>query len=260
MVAAARMGLPCVDGDYVGRAVPEFAQTKAEIFGMPFHPATMVDRWCNVVILKEAASAMMADRIGRMVSAAAYGGGVGTAGYLYRVGDARRIAVAGSLSRALVIGRAIRLGQREGDPLGAIVREAGGRLLLRGEAAANEWDPTASNAWRVFNYRIRGTGPDEGHDFRIWVKNEQHIVWRDGDVLATSPDLIVVVDAATGVPLTTRGDVTPGRQVAVVGLPPLDPAWRTPKGLELLGPRHFGFDIDYVPIEERIKSRGMGGQ
>jgi DUF917 family protein len=44
--------------------------------------------------------------------------------------------------------------------------------------------------------------------------------------------------------------------VAVIGVKTFDDVWRTAKGLELLGPRHFGFDIDYVPIEElaRIKS------
>ena len=25
--------------------------------------------------------------------------------------------------------------------------------------------------------------------------------------------------------------------------------WRTPAGLALFGPRHFGFDLDYVPVE-----------
>ena len=28
---------------------------------------------------------------------------------------------------------------------------------------------------------------------------------------------------------------------------------RSKKGLDVLGPRHFGFDVDYMPIEERVK-------
>ncbi|MDR0359838.1 MAG: DUF917 domain-containing protein, partial [bacterium] len=28
--------------------------------------------------------------------------------------------------------------------------------------------------------------------------------------------------------------------------------WRTPRGLELVGPRYFGYDFDYVPLEERL--------
>ena len=33
---------------------------------------------------------------------------------------------------------------------------------------------------------------------------------------------------------------------------PCHPLWRTEKGLELVGPRYFGIDTDYIPIEERI--------
>jgi DUF917 family protein len=29
----------------------------------------------------------------------------------------------------------------------------------------------------------------------------------------------------------------------------LDPDWHSQKGIELLGPRHFGFDFDYVPFD-----------
>jgi len=28
---------------------------------------------------------------------------------------------------------------------------------------------------------------------------------------------------------------------------------RTLEGVGVLGPRHFGFDLDYVPIEDRVK-------
>ncbi|MGZ6346667.1 MAG: S-methyl thiohydantoin desulfurase domain-containing protein, partial [Anaerolineales bacterium] len=28
--------------------------------------------------------------------------------------------------------------------------------------------------------------------------------------------------------------------------------WRLPKGLELLGPQHFGFNFCYVPIEKKV--------
>jgi uncharacterized protein len=29
---------------------------------------------------------------------------------------------------------------------------------------------------------------------------------------------------------------------------PCDPRWRTKAGLELVGPRYFGYDYDYVPV------------
>ena len=83
----------------------------------------------------------------------------------------------------------------------------------------------------------------------MWVKNEHHVVWRDDTVVGTSPDILMLTDAETNRPLSTRGDVTPGRKVAVFGMKALDPVWHTPAGLALLGPRHFGFDFDYVPLD-----------
>jgi hypothetical protein len=44
-----------------------------------------------------------------------------------------------------------------------------------------------------------------------------------------------------------------GMEVVMVGIPN-SPLWRTPKGIEVMGPRHFGFDFDYVPVEELHKA------
>jgi DUF917 family protein len=38
------------------------------------------------------------------------------------------------------------------------------------------------------------------------------------------------------------------------------PAWRTAKGIEVIGPRHFGFDFDYRTIEEVMKTRPAFGK
>jgi len=39
-----------------------------------------------------------------------------------------------------------------------------------------------------------------------------------------------------------------GADVAVVGRRRRD-RYDSPRGLEVLGPRHFGFDLDFTPIE-----------
>jgi DUF917 family protein len=45
------------------------------------------------------------------------------------------------------------------------------------------------------------------------------------------------------------------KHLAVIGTPISDPAYRTEAGLAILAPRHFGFDIPYVPIEEAVARR-----
>jgi len=37
--------------------------------------------------------------------------------------------------------------------------------------------------------------------------------------------------------------------VAIIGVPSAD-QWRSKMGIELMGPKHFGFEFDFVPIED----------
>ncbi len=78
---------------------------------------------------------------------------------------------------------------------------------------------------------------------------------RDGEIVASTPDLIIVLDAETGEPITTE-NLRYGFRVVVLGLP-CDARWRSEAGLKLVGPGYFGYDVPYVPVEERF---GAGAQ
>ena len=259
IVVGLHLGLPTVDGDYAGRAIPEVTNLKPEIYRVPIWPVAFVDRWGNVCLLKKAVSTAMVDRIGRMLCRAAFGG-VDIACYLLQAKEAKGFMVQGSLSRALAIGRARQEALEQGrDPASAMAQAAKGWVLYRGEVEAAEWEDRGEGY--MFGYgtnRIQGLGEYEGHSFRIWYKNENHISWLNGEPFVTSPDCIGVVDLETGEALT-NSVIAPGQRVAVIGVKTLDPAYRTEKGLEILSPRHFGFDIDYVPIEERVLGIREGG-
>ncbi len=43
-----------------------------------------------------------------------------------------------------------------------------------------------------------------------------------------------------------------GMEVAVIGIPAVE-EFRSIKGLGILSAKYFGFDIEYVPIEEAMK-------
>jgi DUF917 family protein len=244
------LGIPTIDGDYVGRAIPELVLSRMELLGKAPTPVVMIDRWGNCIILKHAVGASMADRIGRMVSRAAYGRGIATTGHLVRVGEARRALVCGSLSKAIKVGKALRNGATsKSNKLDELLRVSGGRVLFQGTASAIDWRNTEPYTFRELTYTIKGSGKWAGADYRIWVKNEHHVVWRDETVIGTSPDIFAVLDSGTNRPLTTLGDVTVGRPVIVVAMKALDQAWHSEAGRALLGPRHFGLDFDYVDFE-----------
>jgi DUF917 family protein len=259
IVVGLHLGIPTVDGDYAGRAIPEVTNLKPEIYGVPIWPVAFVDRWGNVCLLKKAVSTAMVDRIGRMLCRAAFGG-VGIACYLLKAREAKELMVQGSLSRALAIGRARRTALEEGrDPVSAMAQADQGWVLFRGVVQAAEWEDRGEGY--MFGYgtnHIQGLGEYEGQSFRIWYKNENHISWLNGEPFVTSPDCIGVVDLETGEALTNSA-IAPDQSVAVIGVKALDLAYRTDKGLEILSPRHFGFDMDYVPIEDRVREIQGGG-
>ena len=66
---------------------------------------------------------------------------------------------------------------------------------------------------------------------------------RDGKVLVTTPDLITLLEAESGNPVTADSLRYGLRLVALAF--PCDPQWRTPAGINLVGPRYFGYDADY---------------
>lgn len=58
------------------------------------------------------------------------------------------------------------------------------------------------------------------------------------------------LDMESGSPVTTEG-LKYGARIVVVGMP-ARLQWRTPRALAVVGPRAFGYDIDYVPVEQRV--------
>lgn len=251
IIVGRRLGIPTVDGDYAGRAIPEIGQTAPDVLGRSTCPFSFVDRWGNVVIVKEAVSPAMVDRIGRMLCLAGYGG-VSFAGFLAQARDVRDTFVAGTLSRALAIGRAGREARERGaDPASAMAGAAGGWVLFRGVVERTERDEREAYMFGYGTHHLAGAGEDSGRIFRIWYKNEHHVSWLDDRPYVTSPDCLAVVNRETGEPLP-NGAIQPGLPVAVLGWP-AHAAHRLPRGIAVLGPRHFGFAIDFVPIEERVR-------
>jgi hypothetical protein len=135
-----------------------------------------------------------------------------------------------------------------GDSIAAVVERLGGRKLFEGKVV--DVARRTEAGWAKAEARIDGTGADAGSTLVLQTQNEHLVAVRDGEVVCSVPDLIVVMDAETGGPITTE-ELRYGFRVVVVGAPCV-PAWRTEEGLAIVGPRYFGYDVDYVPVEERF--------
>lgn len=247
IAAAHALGVPAVDGDYGGgRALPELSQAVPSVLGRSIYPVAMVDASGDVTILEAGRGAAMADRIGRALTEAA-DGDIAFACFLFRAEDAAEVMAHGTLTRALEAGRAIREAREARvDPVEAAAEAIGAWVLFRGAVVSTGLE-SGGHAFGVGRHELAG----DGRTFTIWFKNESHLSWLDGEPYVTSPDCLGVLDAGSGEPLTNY-DVREEQEVAVLGWRGSD-AHRTPRGLELLGPRHFGFDLLYTPIENMFK-------
>ncbi len=161
------------------------------------------------------------------------------------------MVVGGTVSKAMAIGRRLRVARAAGqDPVEAIIQAAGGTWLFQGKLSRLAWEDRGGFMWG--DYWLQGAGRSQGHTLRIWLKNENEISWLDEQPFVTTPDLLCAVEAHTGQPFTNSA-LREGLEMVVFGVP-VDPVWRTPAGLEVTGPRHFNFDLTYQPMEEVLSA------
>ena len=99
---------------------------------------------------------------------------------------------------------------------------------------------------------LEGIGEYKGHTAYVEFQNENLTATVDGEILATTPDLILLWWIRRPLLPVTTDALKYGKRVMVVGLKCFH-LWRTEKGIELVGPRYFGVDTDYIPLEERCK-------
>jgi len=246
--ATLRLGIPIVDGDYSGRALPEVVQALPCLYNKKITPIACCDRWGNVSIIKEAASYVTAERLGKMISVAGFGR-CGQAGFLLPWKEVKGAFIPGTLTYAHNIGKAIRQARESGvNPVEAAVEATSGWLLFEGRVSKRETEDREGYYCGITT--IEGIDKFKGHSFRIFFKNENHITWLDGEAYVTSPDIIEVVQLDTAEPIT-NSDLAEGDSVAVVGVK--HESYRSKEGIALVGPRRYGYEIEYVPIEKVIK-------
>jgi DUF917 family protein len=252
LVVGGRLGIPVVDGDYAGRAVPEDIQATTHLYGKHIWPFTAVDRWGNITIVKNCANPRMGERLGKHLALAAFGG-ASTAITPIRAREMKDVLVHGTLTKCLAIGQAMREARTTGgDPIDAALKVTGGWRLFEGIVAGKEWEDR--DGYMFGTTHVKGTGDYEGQTLDVWFKNENHISWLNGKPWICSPDIVTFLRARSGEG-TTNADIKEGDEVVALGIKGLE-AFRTEFGLnECTGPRYFGFDIDYRPIEELMAER-----
>ena len=243
MAAAYKMGIPIVDGDPAGRAIPEMNQGLPAIRGMEFLPAAYFDSWGNQNVTLKTMNTPAAERIGKYLSEASYGE-MAEAAYLMTGRQLKTILVPRTLSKAYEVGCAMNDAIRSGKDMALAAAEAAGGIYV-GRGVIENFTPTGTDGYYVGTYEVAG---EDGKRYRIWFKNENHILWIDGKPAVTSPDLISLIDLDEKTPLL-NSHLEDGKRVAIV-VSPAYMFYREEKSIASFGPRYFGFDFDYIPFED----------
>jgi len=247
--AAANLRKPLVDADYAGRAIPEVTCITPHLAGKSLAPLACCDYYGSRTVVKAAPINRLTERIGKHLAMASFGS-VGCAAFALSGREIKSLAVPGTMSRSFKVGRAVRRAQERGeDAVGAVLTALGdARLVFQGEIVGRTWENRDGYMWG--EHEVAGSGPYSGHRLRLWFKNENHMTWLDSRPYLSSPDVVEVVDPKTAEPLVNTY-LEKGQQVTVIGIK-RGPHFDTTAGIEAMGPRHWGFDVDFKPIERLI--------
>jgi uncharacterized protein len=243
-MAAAVLGLPVVDADCMGRAFPEAQMTSFAIHDLTMYPLTLADVRDNAVVVARAASWKWMERLSR--KACVEVGSIASTCKAPRTGkEVKECGILYSTTKAIRLGQTVQdARRRHQDPVQALVDAEGGRLLFRGKMR--------DVARRTTEGFLRGTAKLDGLDdfrgssFELAFQNEFAVGWLDGRPRVTTPDLICVLDSVSGDAIGTE-TLRYGQRVSVIALP-APPVLLTPKGLEHVGPRAFGYDLEFKSV------------
>lgn len=248
LALAAQLGLPVVDVDGMGRAFPELQMTTFYLDGISATPMVLADEKNNVTIM-DTIDNSWTERIARSVTVQK-GGSATCAIYPMTGKNLKESGIHNILKLEEEIGRAIRMAKEANvDPVKEILKLTSGFELFIGKVM--DVNRKTEGGWARGTAKIEGLLQYKGENLELSFQNE-HLLARTQDrLLCVTPDLIAVVDSETGLPITTEG-LRYGARVVVIGMP-CHPKWRTPKGIETVGPRYFRYDVDYTPVEELVE-------
>lgn len=244
LIASLRSGLPVVDADPMGRALPELQMDTFFINGQPVNHAVLTDEKDNTITYENIDSP---ERFEALARAATVELG-GTVGYAYPIltGEfVREYSIHHTLSLCHTLGRRVveaREGRTNTDPIDEICDVTRGKRLFSGQV--HHVKRRHDEGFTTGELRINEIDGDR--TFRVSFQNEFLRAERDGETVATVPDLISILDSDSAEPILSD-EIQFGQRVDVLGIPAPD-LLTTDRALAVVGPKAFGYDCEYQPL------------
>ncbi|QYU66824.1 DUF917 domain-containing protein [Leptolyngbya sp. 15MV] len=244
LMAAALLDRPVVDADAMGRAYPEAQMTSFAVGDLQPWPLTLVDPRGVEGIVARVPSWKWMERLSRKMCVET--GSIAATCKAPRTGaEVKRWGIPRTTTQAIDLGRAIRAAQAaHADPIAAILDTEDGRLLFRGKVA--DVARRTTEGFLRGTTQLDGLDDNRGSTMTIAFQNEWAVAWQDGAPRVMTPDLICVLDSTSGEAIGTE-TLRYGQRVTVIALR-APPVFLTPRGLDFVGPRAFGYDIPFQSV------------
>lgn len=248
---AARLGMPVIDVDGMGRAFPELQMVTFYLDGISATPAVIADEKGNTSLLSTIDN-VWTERIARAATIQ-MGGSVMNAMYSMRGKNLKESGITNILQLEEQIGKTIREAKENNvNAIEKVLETVGGFELFQGKVTDIDRKTESGFARGIATFE--GTNDYKDETLELRFQNEHLLAQTKNKLLCVTPDLIAVLDAETGLPITTEG-IRYGSRCVVIGIP-CHPKWRTEKGIATVGPAYFGYDVDYTPVEELVNEGG----
>lgn len=243
---ACLLDIPLADGDPAGRSVPELSQSTFYMKGLRSEPMAIVTKFGEVMVFKKMIDDFRIETLVRSLAVVS-GDDISVCDHPMTGKQYREAIIPGAISYALKIGKILRSCQENGqDAAAEIVSQMEGKMLFKGIITDMPWE--LRDGFQLGDIYLDGIAGYSGEQYQITFKNENIASYRNGEIDVTVPDLICMIDK-DGNPMTTP-DFAVGDEMTVFALPAPN-MWRCKEGLEIFGPRHFGIDADYVPLDKK---------
>jgi DUF917 family protein len=250
LVVGARLGLPVVDGDGMGRAFPFLEMETFGVYGVSGSPMAVSDEYGDCAII-EAVDNRQMEWLSRAV-AIRMGGCAYIAEYAMSGADVKRTALPNTLSLAIRIGEVLRNARSSHEnPIEALLGFLPstlyryGRIIFGGKITDVMRETKAG--FSIGRVTIGGL-PPFGSTMEIEIQNENLIARVDGKVKAIVPDLICIMNTETAEPITSE-NLRYGQRVTVLAVS-VPEIMRTPEALDVFGPTCFGLKEPFISIEQ----------
>lgn len=245
IVVAASQGIPIVDCDGMGRAFPELQMTTFNLGGVSSTPMAITDEKGNIGI-SETISNKWTERLAR-VQTVEMGASSLISIYPATGRQLKDHGIHGIVTLSEKIGEVIHSNDlEEATKLEKLLKLIDGLELFQGKMM--DVIRKVEGGFNFGEATLEGLNQDAGSTMKIYFQNENLIAEKDGSVITMTPDLICMVDLETLMPVTTEA-LKYGKRIRVLALP-CHEKWQTKEGINTVGPRYFGYDLDYIPLKE----------